>query len=195
MTDTRPRCPVDIDLVDPDTFENGLPLEAFAAMRDQAPVFWHEQPGTWGEGFWVVTRHADVMEVSRQADIFSSYERGALLSVGGQDEEQSLQMTRLLMLNMDPPEHTRHRALMNPAFTTRFMAAYLPLMQRIIAARSATWVGHAEIDLMAEAREIAFDVAAAALVGMRTGPQWASATNSAPNSWNSSKNVVHPPPE
>jgi cytochrome P450 len=75
------------------------------------------------------------------------------------------------LLNMDPPEHTRHRALMNPAFTTTFMAAYLPLMQRIIAERSATWVQHSEIDLMVEAREITFDVAAAALVGMRTGPQ------------------------
>jgi retinoid hydroxylase len=75
------------------------------------------------------------------------------------------------LLNMDPPEHTRHRALMNPAFTTTFMAAYLPLMQRIIAARTETWTARAEIDLMVEAREITFDVAAAALVGMRTGPQ------------------------
>jgi cytochrome P450 len=75
------------------------------------------------------------------------------------------------LLNMDPPEHTRHRALMNPAFTTSFMAAYLPLMQRIIAERTAEWVGSGEIDLMTEAREITFDVAAAALVGFRTGPQ------------------------
>jgi cytochrome P450 len=75
------------------------------------------------------------------------------------------------LLNMDPPEHTRHRALMNPAFTTSFMAAYLPLMQRIIAERTATWVGRDSIDLMVEAREITFDVAAAALVGFRTGPQ------------------------
>jgi hypothetical protein len=51
------------------------------------------------------------------------------------------------LLNMDPPEHTRHRALMNPAFTTNFMAAYLPLMQRIIAERTATWLEQAEIDL------------------------------------------------
>jgi cholest-4-en-3-one 26-monooxygenase len=123
VTDTRPRCPVEIDLVDPDTFENGLPLEAFAAMREQAPVFWHEQPGTWGEGFWVISRHADVMEVSRQADIFSSYERGALLSVGGQDEEQSLQMTRLLMLNMDPPEHSQLRNIVQRAFTPRTIRA------------------------------------------------------------------------
>jgi retinoid hydroxylase len=75
------------------------------------------------------------------------------------------------LLNMDPPEHTRHRALMNPAFTTTFMAAYLPLMQRIIADRSAAWPDRPEIDLMVEAREITFDVAAAALVGLRTGPQ------------------------
>lgn len=36
MTDTRPRCPVDIDLVDPDTFENGVPFEDFAAIREKA---------------------------------------------------------------------------------------------------------------------------------------------------------------
>src|SRR5438067_6306661 len=58
------------------------------------------------------------------------------------------------LLNMDPPEHTRHRALMNRAFTTAFMAAYLPLMQKIIAERTATWIQQGEIDLMTEAREI-----------------------------------------
>jgi retinoid hydroxylase len=75
------------------------------------------------------------------------------------------------LLNMDPPEHTEHRALMNPAFTASFMAAYLPLMQRIIADRTAEWVHQGTIDLMVEAREITFDVAAAALVGLHTGPE------------------------
>jgi cytochrome P450 len=72
---------------------------------------------------------------------------------------------------MDPPEHTVHRALMNPAFTSAFMAGYLPLMQGIIAERSAEWLNHATVDLMLEAREITFDVAAAALVGLRGGPE------------------------
>jgi len=120
---TRPGCPVDIDLVDPDTFETGVPLEAFATMRQEAPVFWHEQPGTYGNGFWCVTRHADVVEVSRLPEVFSSYERGALLSVGGQDEEQSLEMTRLLMLNMDPPEHSSLRNIVQRAFTPRQIRA------------------------------------------------------------------------
>src|SRR3954447_20367706 len=120
---TRPGCPVDINLVDPDTFETGVPLAAFATMREEAPVFWHEQPDTYGGGFWCVTRHADVVEVSRLPEVFSSYERGALLSVGGQDEEQSLEMTRLLMLNMDPPEHSSLRNLVQRAFTPRQIRA------------------------------------------------------------------------
>jgi cholest-4-en-3-one 26-monooxygenase len=86
--DGKPRCPVAIDLIDPDTFENGLPLEQFATMRDSAPVFWHEQAGAWGDGFWVVTRHADVQEVSRQPEVFSSYERGALLHTGAEQDEE-----------------------------------------------------------------------------------------------------------
>src|SRR2546430_616882 len=45
---------------------------------------------------------------------------------------------------MDPPEHTRHRALMNPAFTTTFMAVYLPLMQRIITERALGHLGPAQ---------------------------------------------------
>jgi cytochrome P450 len=75
------------------------------------------------------------------------------------------------LLNMDAPEHTRHRGLMNPAFTATFMAGYLPLMQRIIAQRTADWAERDELDLVSEAREITFDVAAAALVGAQTGPQ------------------------
>jgi cholest-4-en-3-one 26-monooxygenase len=118
--DGKPRCPVDIDLIDPETFADGLPLEQFAAMREKAPVFWHEQEGSWGDGFWVVTRHQDVQEVSRLPEVFSSYERGALLHTGPQhDEEQALQMTRMLMLNMDPPEHSSYRNIVQRAFTPR----------------------------------------------------------------------------
>jgi cytochrome P450 len=59
---------------------------------------------------------------------------------------------------------------MNPAFTAAFMARYLPLMRRVIADRTRGWAGRGEVDLLAEAREITFDVAAAALVGFQTGP-------------------------
>lgn len=75
------------------------------------------------------------------------------------------------LLNMDDPEHAWHRKMWNPAFTTAYMEAYLPLMQRIIAERTATWPERGEVDLYQEAREITFDVAASALAGVRRGPE------------------------
>jgi cholest-4-en-3-one 26-monooxygenase len=116
----RKRCPVDVDLIDPDTFSDGVPVELFAQVREEAPVFWHDQPGGHGGGFWVVTRYADVQEVSRTPEVFSSYERGALLHTGAeQDEEEALAATRMLMLNMDPPEHSQYRNIVQRAFTPR----------------------------------------------------------------------------
>ncbi len=116
----RKRCPVDLDLIDPDTFESGVPFDFFAQVRDEAPVFWHDQPGGFGGGFWVVSRYADVQEVSRTPEVFSSHERGALLHTGAQqDEEEALAATRMLMLNMDPPEHSQYRNIVQRAFTPR----------------------------------------------------------------------------
>jgi cholest-4-en-3-one 26-monooxygenase len=117
----RPRCPVDnIDLIDPDTFSDGVPLDFFAKVREDAPVYWQEQKGGWGDGFWVVSKYADIQEVSRTPEVFSSYERGALLSTGTtQDEDEALAATRMLMLNMDPPEHSQYRNIVQRAFTPR----------------------------------------------------------------------------
>ena len=116
----RPGCPIDLDLLDPDTFHDGVPLEAFAALRDQRPVFWQEQRTHWDDGFWVVTRYEDIQEVSRTPEVFSSYERGSLLNINnGQDPEEALATTRMLMLNMDPPEHSAYRNIVQRAFTPR----------------------------------------------------------------------------
>ena len=75
------------------------------------------------------------------------------------------------LLNMDPPEWNRHRQMMNPAFTSAYMAAYLPLMARVVAERTADWPSRQQVDLFVEARDITFDVAAAALVGFDRGEQ------------------------
>jgi len=123
-----PRCPVDVDLVDPDTFTTGMPLAEFARMRDEAPVLWHPQRGTPSGGFWAVTRAADVREVSRQPELFSSYARGCLLHSGDGDEA-SLAVQRMLLLNMDPPEHTQLRALVQRAFTPRTIRALEPRLR------------------------------------------------------------------
>jgi retinoid hydroxylase len=75
------------------------------------------------------------------------------------------------LLTMDGPEHDQHRRMMNPAFTISYMDRYLPLMNRIIRERTATWLDRGEVDVFEEARKITFDVAAEALVGLKTGPE------------------------
>lgn len=75
------------------------------------------------------------------------------------------------LLTMDGPEHDDHRRMMNPAFTINYMDRYLPIMQRIIAARTGTWAARGEVDVYDEARKITFDVAAETLAGLTPGPE------------------------
>jgi cytochrome P450 len=75
------------------------------------------------------------------------------------------------LLTMDGAEHSRHRRMMNPAFAISYMDRYLPLMNRIIRQRIATWASIDEVDVYQEARKITFDVAAEALAGLKTGPE------------------------
>ncbi|MFB4286653.1 cytochrome P450 [Nonomuraea sp. ATR24] len=106
-----------IDLVDQDRYATaGPPHEQFAWLRAHDPVHWHE-----GEpGFWAVTRHEDVVHVSRHSDLFSSSRRLALFNEMP-EEQRALQ--RLMMLNQDPPDHTRRRSLVNRGFTPRTIGA------------------------------------------------------------------------
>ena len=75
------------------------------------------------------------------------------------------------LLSMDGQEHARHRKMMNPAFTVSYMDRYLPLMNRIIQQRAATWLEAGEVDIYVEARKITFDIAASALTGLEVGPE------------------------
>ncbi|MFL5800997.1 MAG: cytochrome P450 [Roseiflexaceae bacterium] len=75
------------------------------------------------------------------------------------------------LLNMDDPEHARHRKLWNPAFTSAYMETYLPVIQRVIAERTRRWPEQDVVDVYTEAREITFDAAAVALAGFRSGAQ------------------------
>lgn len=75
------------------------------------------------------------------------------------------------LLNMDDPEHARHRKMWNPAFTSACMEAYLPVIHQVIADRTRSWPDRGVVDVYHEAREITFDAAAAALAGFRRGPE------------------------
>lgn len=103
-----------IDLADPGTYAAGVPHHWFAELRRRAPVLWH--PERDGPGFWAVTRYEDCVTVNRDAGRFSSAARASFIF---ELPEEALDQQRLLMLNMDPPLHTRYRRMVNKAFTPR----------------------------------------------------------------------------
>jgi cholest-4-en-3-one 26-monooxygenase len=108
----------DIDLTNPDAFVAGVPHEWFTRLRRDAPVFWH--PEADGGGFWAVTSYDDFVTVNREWQTYSSM-RGAVYM--WDIPEDALEQQRMLMLNMDPPLHTRYRLLINKGFTPRMVNA------------------------------------------------------------------------
>ncbi len=105
-----------IDLL-AETWGRGIPHDQFDRLRREAPVYWHPEPDD--TGFWAVTKHADVRQVSHDWETFSS-ELGATF-IPTQDEESMAQLS-LSILNMDPPKHNRVRRLVSRAFTPRMVA-------------------------------------------------------------------------
>ncbi|KIG19135.1 putative cytochrome P450 hydroxylase [Enhygromyxa salina] len=97
-------------LSDPDTYIQGMPHDHFEWLRTRDPVSW--QP----EGYWAVTRHADVAAVLRTPSIFSSWRGGVRFE---DPAAEFLDRLRESMLNQDPPGHTRLRQLVSRAFTPR----------------------------------------------------------------------------
>jgi cytochrome P450 len=110
-----------------DDFAEGVPHETFALLRREAPVWWYDWP--LGRGYWCVTKHADVVAVSRDTKTFTS-EQGANLE--DLDEEQRI--VRQSMLETDPPRHTRLRGLVGPSFTPRAIKAYELALRELTAA-------------------------------------------------------------
>ena len=119
-----------INLVDPSTYErDGIPHDQLSWLREHAPVFWHEDGGGNGwPGFWAITRHDDVEHISRHPDTFSSHRRLALFN---ETPEQEIELQRLMMLNMDPPQHTRQRSFVNRGFTPRMIGQLEKHIQEI----------------------------------------------------------------
>ncbi len=118
---TRPDTEV---VFDPATYVTGVPFDALARLRRDTPVVWVAEipvvgwPG--GPGFWLVLRHADVESVLTRPRLFSS-SLGAT-QIRDPATPQALSYVRRMMLNMDPPEHSRLRRLLSRSFTPRAVA-------------------------------------------------------------------------
>jgi cytochrome P450 len=161
-------------VLDPATYESGPPLAALRRLRSAAPVVWvdepplHGMPG--GPGLWLVLGHADVERVLRDPTTFSSW-----LGATQVRDAQDLAWARQMMLNTDPPDHTRLRRLLNRSFTPRAVAALtaeieataVRLVDRMIAGRPE---GRCDF-----AKEVAADlplVSLAAVLGVPPEDRW-----------------------
>jgi cholest-4-en-3-one 26-monooxygenase len=140
-----PNLPPGFDFTDPDIYAERLPIAELAEMRKVAPIWWNEQPadvGGFGDGgYWVVTKHKDVKEVSRRSDVFSSQEKTALPRYAeGASRDQINASRGIILLNMDAPHHTHLRKIISRAFTPRAietLRADLAARARDIAAKAA----------------------------------------------------------
>ena len=105
-----------VDLSDSRSYVAGVPHAYLAYLRRHDPVHWQEEDG--GPGFWAVTRYEDCVTVNRDYERFSSAARGTMPFELDEDE---IAQQGLMMLNMDPPLHTRYRRLVNKGFTPRMV--------------------------------------------------------------------------
>ncbi|MBV9042531.1 MAG: cytochrome P450 [Acidimicrobiia bacterium] len=96
------------------------PYPAFAELRDDAPVKWHEECA-----LWTIARHDDLMRISRDPATFCSG-RGVLPS----DRQREVDPAASILF-LDPPDHHRHRKLVSPAFTPRRISALEDRVRRL----------------------------------------------------------------
>lgn len=112
------------DLTSHDTFMNGAPHNTFKRLRDEDPCHWTEWSG--GKGFWSITRHADITELNKQPQIFSSA-RGIRM----EDQSEEEYMARRTFQEIDPPDHTQFRMKVAAAFSKPSVAKYTDQIREI----------------------------------------------------------------
>lgn len=121
---SAPSLPAGFDFTDPALWETRNPVQEFAELRRTAPVWWNPQTDAQSGGFrdggyWVVTKHEDIKEISRNPDLFSSQRKGSVIRLPGEVTPEQIELTGALLLNMDPPKHTKIRRIVAKGFTPR----------------------------------------------------------------------------
>lgn len=112
-----------LDLSDGQTFAHGFPHPFFTWLRTHEPLYWHEPTAITpdGEGFWVVSRYADVDSVIMDPQAFSS-DKGGARTAGGTTIKDELSAGKV-MNQTDDPLHKRLRAIVNEGFSVKAISA------------------------------------------------------------------------
>ena len=135
---------LDIDLKDPGLYERGMPHEAFARLRRERPVHWN--PEADGAGFWALTRHEDIVEVSKRPDLFSSAHENGGHRIFNENEVSVANSGESLIgvpfISLDPPRHQEYRRTIVPGLSS----ARLAEMESRIRERAADLMDRTPLD-------------------------------------------------
>lgn len=130
MTQAEKVCPFaeGFDFTSPDLLEQGIPVTEFAELRKTSPVWWNAQAqgkggGFYDGGYWVVSKHEDVRAISKNNENWSTNENGVIMRFDDEMTSEQLDITKALLINHDPPEHTRLRKLISKLFTPKAVHA------------------------------------------------------------------------
>ena len=130
----------EVQLGNPDSFVNGVPHDTFRLLRREAPLYRERLPD--GTEFWALTKYHDVVAASSDYATFSSAKGTNIEEQGGG--------TQLMMVNMDPPRHTKLRALISKGFTPKMVRALEPHVREITTAIVDNVARRGECDFVTE---------------------------------------------
>ncbi|HXX91240.1 MAG TPA: cytochrome P450 [Acidimicrobiales bacterium] len=106
-----------LDLTESALYARGFPHEIFTGLRHAEPVWWQPFsdgfPGNHDSGFWVLSKHEDVQAVSRNPDLFSSFD--------GPQLSHQPEIAGAMLVSMDGADHVRLRRLVSAGFTPRMV--------------------------------------------------------------------------
>jgi hypothetical protein len=104
-----------------ETFINGQPFDIFKRLREEAPIYWHEESLDFEPGFWALSKHEDIVRVSKDPMTFSSAVGGHLMTMGDPEVVDPSAVAVIIgnMIGMDPPDHQIYRKMVAPSFTPK----------------------------------------------------------------------------
>jgi cytochrome P450 len=114
-------------LIHPDDYaDHGYPHDVWTRLRREDPVHWYDR--TEGPPFWAVTKHADIIEVSKQPEKFLN---GPVLVIPHNREQQNDPRFPPTLIQLDPPKHGIYRQLISKRFTPRYLRSMHADIERI----------------------------------------------------------------
>ena len=104
-----------------ETFIKGQPFDIFKRLREEAPIYWHEESLDFEPGFWALSKHEDIVRVSKDPMTFSSAVGGHLMTMGDPEVVDPSAVAAIIgnMIGMDPPDHQIYRKMVAPSFTPK----------------------------------------------------------------------------